>query len=105
MHAASADRDDAGQLQAIFAPRSIAVIGASTDATKIGGLPIAYLQAHGYDGAVYPITIYDASGPRSFALRVIGVSMMPGQTALTPMPAGASCDSMNASIPALCASA
>ncbi|MEZ5659885.1 MAG: acetate--CoA ligase family protein [Burkholderiaceae bacterium] len=55
MHAASADRDDAGQLQAIFAPRSIAVIGASTDATKIGGLPIAYLQAHGYDGAVYPI--------------------------------------------------
>ncbi|MEZ5651767.1 MAG: acetate--CoA ligase family protein [Burkholderiaceae bacterium] len=55
MNPTSPARDEAAQRQALFAPRSIAVIGASTDETKIGGLPIAYLKAHGFDGTVYPI--------------------------------------------------
>ena len=36
-------------------PRSVAVIGASADATKTGGRPVAYLQKHGYAGAIYPV--------------------------------------------------
>ncbi len=36
-------------------PRSIAVIGASDNANKIGGRPIAYLSRFGFQGQVFPI--------------------------------------------------
>ncbi len=36
-------------------PRRIAVIGASADPSKTSGRPIAYLQKHGYGGAIYPV--------------------------------------------------
>jgi len=42
-------------LEAIFQPRSIAILGASTDAAKIGGRPAAFLRKYGYPGAVYPV--------------------------------------------------
>lgn len=42
-------------LSAIFAPRSIAVVGASDVASKIGGIPVDYLKRFGYDGAIHPI--------------------------------------------------
>ena len=38
-----------------FLARGIAVIGASADATKIGGRPVHLLRRHGYAGAIYPI--------------------------------------------------
>lgn len=36
-------------------PRSVAVIGASDDALRIGGRPIAYMQAMGYKGRLLPV--------------------------------------------------
>lgn len=39
----------------LLKPRSVAVIGASADATKTAGRPIAYLQKHGYRGSIYPV--------------------------------------------------
>ena len=42
-------------LEAIFAPKSIAIIGASQDATKIGGRPVELLRRFGYPGAIYPV--------------------------------------------------
>lgn len=36
-------------------PRSIAVLGASSDPLKAGGRPIHYLNALGYSGQVYPV--------------------------------------------------
>lgn len=42
-------------LDPLFRPRSIAIIGASTDATKIGGRPIAYLKQAGYAGHIVPV--------------------------------------------------
>jgi acyl-CoA synthetase (NDP forming) len=36
-------------------PRSIAVIGASTDPKKTAGRPIAYLQKHHFKGKIYPV--------------------------------------------------
>lgn len=42
-------------LDPLFKPRSVAVIGASSTPTKIGGLPIAFLLAQGFAGAIYPI--------------------------------------------------
>lgn len=42
-------------LSALFAPRSIAVVGASSNAQKIGGIPVDYQRRFGFDGAVYPV--------------------------------------------------
>ena len=42
-------------MDAFFLARGIAVIGASADATKIGGRPVHLLRRHGYAGAIYPI--------------------------------------------------
>ena len=36
-------------------PRSVAVIGASDDPLRIGGRPIAYMQAQGYRGRLMPV--------------------------------------------------
>ncbi len=41
--------------QALFAPRSIALVGASDDAAKTSGRPLQYLRRAGYEGAIYPI--------------------------------------------------
>ena len=42
-------------LDALMAPRSIAIIGASQDATKIGGRPVDLLRRYGYPGKIYPV--------------------------------------------------
>ena len=63
------NRDPRAALRIALAPRSIAVIGASENAHKIGGRPLAYLARFGYRGAVYPInpTRAEVQGLRSFA--------------------------------------
>ena len=47
--------DPRAALRLALAPRSIAVIGASDNAHKIGGRPLAYLARFGFAGVVYPI--------------------------------------------------
>jgi acyl-CoA synthetase (NDP forming) len=47
--------DPRDALRVALAPGSIAVIGASENANKIGGRPIAYLSRFGFRGEVYPI--------------------------------------------------
>src|SRR5690606_30783535 len=42
-------------LDAVFRPKSIAVVGASRDVTSIGGLVFDNLRQGRYDGAVYPV--------------------------------------------------
>ncbi|MFL5282830.1 MAG: acetate--CoA ligase family protein [Rhodopila sp.] len=42
-------------LTPLLAPRSIAVLGASSDPTRIGGRPIAYMRAQSFPGALYPV--------------------------------------------------
>ncbi|WPG37069.1 acetate--CoA ligase family protein [Variovorax sp. EBFNA2] len=45
----------AESLSALFAPRSIAVVGASSNAQKIGGIPVDYQRRFGFEGALYPV--------------------------------------------------
>jgi len=42
-------------IQKLMEPRSIAIIGASTDPKKTAGRPIAYLQKHHFKGKIYPV--------------------------------------------------
>ncbi|PRY04119.1 acetate--CoA ligase family protein [Paraburkholderia sp. BL25I1N1] len=39
----------------LMRPASVAVIGASADAAKTSGRPIAYLRKHGFGGDIYPV--------------------------------------------------
>lgn len=43
------------QLDALFRPRSVAVVGASADPTRIGGRPIAYMLQRGFAGRILPV--------------------------------------------------
>jgi acyl-CoA synthetase (NDP forming) len=40
---------------ALFAPRGVALIGASDDESKPGARPLRFLAKHGFQGAVYPV--------------------------------------------------
>lgn len=42
-------------LTPLFNPRSVAIIGASSDATRIGGKPVAYMIKQKFQGALYPV--------------------------------------------------
>ncbi|MFC1971292.1 acetate--CoA ligase family protein [Chloroflexota bacterium] len=42
-------------LEPLFRPRSIAIIGASDDVTKISGVPLKYALDHGYWGKMFPV--------------------------------------------------
>ena len=43
------------RLEPLLNPASIAVVGASGNAARIGGMPLAHLTKFGYAGAIYPI--------------------------------------------------
>lgn len=45
----------------LMRPASVAVIGASSDAAKTAGRPIAYLQKHGFQGEIYPVNPRNSS--------------------------------------------
>jgi acyl-CoA synthetase (NDP forming) len=42
-------------LDALFAPQSVAIIGASSDQRRFGGRPIQYLLDAGFPGGIYPV--------------------------------------------------
>ncbi len=55
----SAEADAAARrregLQALLRPSSVAVVGASSDPSRIGGRPIDYYNRAGFKGALYPV--------------------------------------------------
>jgi acyl-CoA synthetase (NDP forming) len=48
-------------LDALIAPRSVAVIGASDDPDRIGGRPLSYMRAAGFQGQLFPVNPNRAS--------------------------------------------
>ena len=42
-------------IDALFRPRSVAIVGASSDPNKTAGRPLRYLRKHGFAGALYPV--------------------------------------------------
>ncbi|WP_447927139.1 acetate--CoA ligase family protein [Vreelandella sp. EE27] len=56
-------------LESLFNPRSLAVIGASQNLGSINGQPIAHLQSKGYSGQIYPVNprYQEVAGYRCYA--------------------------------------
>ena len=57
-HPASSRRSEADRArlaQYLLAPKSVAIVGQSNDATKTAGRPLKYLRQAGYAGRIYPI--------------------------------------------------
>ena len=65
-------------LEPLFSPDSVAIIGASADTHTLRGRLTRALIGHGYDGRVYPVTRSQAE--------VLGLKAYPGAAAL-PEPA------------------
>ncbi len=42
-------------LSPLFSPRSVAIVGASSDEASTSGQPIRFLREHGFSGSVYPV--------------------------------------------------
>jgi acyl-CoA synthetase (NDP forming) len=63
-------------LDRLFRPRSVAVVGASTDPAKIGGRPLRFLREHGFAGEVWPVNprAEDIAGLRCYP----SVDALPG---------------------------
>src|SRR5690606_33602898 len=62
-------------LDSFLSPRSIAIVGASSQPGKVGAVPVRYLVEHGYHGEVYPINAgaRQVQGLAAFAsLRAVG---------------------------------
>lgn len=78
-----------GGLSALFRPRSVAVIGASSDPTKIGGRPLHHLRDAGFQGAIYPINPHREEIQGIPALR--SLDDVPGEVdlAIVAVPTGA----------------
>jgi len=74
-------------LDALFAPRSIAIVGASQDARKIGGRPLAFLKRYGYPGAVYPINPQYAEVQGLPAFSSLGACPAPPDQVIVALPA------------------
>jgi Acyl-CoA synthetase (NDP forming) len=75
-------------LEQFFNPKSVAIIGASSDPKKLGGKPIRYMLERGYEGQIYPInkraetiqglkaypSLSDVPGPVDQALIIVPAS-------------------------------
>ncbi len=42
-------------LDRLLRPRSVVIVGASADKTKLTGRPLAYLEKYGFTGSIYPV--------------------------------------------------
>ena len=74
-------------LDALFTPRSIAIVGASQDARKIGGRPLAFLKRYGYPGAIYPINPQYAEVQGVPAFSSLGACPAPPDQVIVALPA------------------
>ncbi len=76
-------------LTALLHPRSIAIIGASDDPTRIGGRPLAYTRDAGFAGPLYPVNPRRATVQNLPAFPTIADVPEPVDTAIIAVPAAA----------------
>src|SRR5215469_18134322 len=72
---------------ALFDPKSVALIGASTDPHGLGGRPLGLLRARGYQGAVFPVNPSHSVVQCERAYPSIGEVPEPVDVAMVAVPA------------------
>ncbi len=70
--------NETGGIDRLIRPGSVAIVGASTDPTKIAGRPLRYLKAHGFSGDIWPVN------PR--AEEIDGIHCFPNLASLPGVP-------------------
>src|SRR3954468_17300219 len=65
-------------LERLIRPRSVAIVGASSDPSRTAGRPLGYLLKHGFGGTIYPVN------PRAESIQ--GVRAYPSIEALPEPP-------------------
>lgn len=75
-------------LDSFFFPRSVAIIGASPDATKIRGLLLHFLRKNGYGGQIFPVNPSYAEIDGIACFPSIGAIGAPIDLVLMAIPAG-----------------
>src|SRR5690348_15364734 len=78
MEQASAHQANTHALERLIRPRSVAIVGASSDLSRTAGRPLGYLLKHGFGGTIYPVN------PR--AVNIQGVSAYPSISSLPEAP-------------------
>src|SRR5262245_46842388 len=68
----------ASAMERLIRPRSVAIVGASSDPSRTAGRPLKYLLKHGFGGTVYPVN------PRAESIE--GVKAYPSIQALPEAP-------------------
>ncbi len=84
------------RLEHLFSPKSVAIFGASSDATRISGRPVRYLKEGGFTGSIYPInpTRTEVQGLHSFpSMSSIGDQV---DAAIIALPPDAAMDAVRA---------
>lgn len=83
-------------MKCLLQPRSVAVVGASADASRIGGRPIALMLRAGFAGAIYPVNPNrdEVQGLRAYA----GIGDLPEvpDVAIIAVPAALAVDAVEA---------
>lgn len=83
-------------LSSLLAPASVAVIGASDDPSRIGGRPIHYFKAGGFQGPVYPVNPKRETVQGLTAYPTIGAVPEPVDFAIVALPAGVAVEAVRA---------
>jgi acyl-CoA synthetase (NDP forming) len=82
----------APDLDAVLAPKSVAIVGASDNVTRWGGSALQNILDGGYEGAIYPVnpkggeffglpvstSLEDVPAPPDLALLAVGAAQLPG---------------------------
>jgi acyl-CoA synthetase (NDP forming) len=71
----------------LIAPRSVAIIGASDDPSRIGGRPLSYILAGGFRGDIFPVNPNRATVQGIAAYPSIGAVGRPIDVAIVALPA------------------
>jgi acyl-CoA synthetase (NDP forming) len=74
-------------LDSFFRPRSVAVIGASSTPTKIGGVPVAYFKRLGFKGPIYPVNPQQSEIQELKAYPTVSAIGQPVDLAVVAVPA------------------
>jgi len=89
-----ATRPGPESLRPLFWPRSVAVLGASNEPSRIGGRPIRYLKEGGFPGPIWPINVKGGTIQGLPAFKSVDELPEAAECLIVAVPAAAVCDAV-----------